>query len=243
MIEINKTLRYFRSIHFGTILIIMFIIIFIIGSIIPQNQTKDLYLDLYPDYISNIILFLGFNDIYRSFIFVFVSILFILNITYCSVYRMIKNFRLKKLYFGPDIIHIGLLVIIIGGLVSSITRLEDYIVAIEGDSIKISDEITIIVDDIEKRTYSNGSPKSYQTNLSASINGEISKKSIKVNSPLKISGLTIYQNNYGLTEFDKEYTGLKFIKDNGDIFILIGIILIGIGLILTYYKKIKEVKR
>ncbi|MBP7552730.1 MAG: cytochrome c biogenesis protein ResB [Spirochaetes bacterium] len=241
MKNINRTLKYFRSMRFGAILISTFIFFFITGSIIPQNQTNEIYLSLYPDFISDIIIFLGFNDIYRSFIFIFLSFLFILNLSYCSVYRIFKNIKIKKNYYGPDIIHIGLLVIIIGGLISSIARTEDYIVALEGDSIKISDDITIIVDDIEKITYPDGSPKSYQTNVSISVNGRITKKSIKVNSPLTISGVTAYQNNYGLTEFNKEYTGIKFIKDNGDIFIYIGIILIGAGLILTYLKKLREV--
>jgi len=243
MNNINKILKYFRSIHFGAALISLFIVFFILGIVIPQNQATDVYADLYPKRISDIIIFLGLNDIYRSFIFVFLSFLFVFNLSYCSVYRIFKNIKIKRLYFGPDIIHIGLLVIIVGGVVSSITRLEDYIVAIEGDSIKISEDITIIVGDIEKETYPDGSPKSYQTNVSVSANGEITKKSIKVNSPLKISGITVYQNNYGLTEFNEEYTGLKFIKDNGDVFILIGIILIGIGFLLTYYKKIKEGER
>jgi len=308
-------LKYVRSIKFGLFLIIILIILFLIGSIIPQNQTDSFYNDKYQPLCSNIILILGINNLYQSFIFIFIISLFFVNLLSCLIYRMYKNIRIKKNDFGPDFIHLGLLIIISGGMVSVFTRSEDLIYVSEGDSVEVFKDVTMNINKIEKSIYSDGSPRKYNTSVTVTEKNRNEKKNIKVNSPITIRGIAVYQTTYlvdaiasfqemnnkiisvkqneyfktdaaiyeffdyknirddevrysviylkkyinneyvdtiTLREFDnienfkfisiseKKYVGLKFVRDCGDIFIFIGILLVTIGLILTYTKKIME---
>ena len=44
-----------------------------------------------------------------------------------AITKLIKQKKVKNKHLGPDIIHIGLLIIIIGGAISLFTRVEDFL--------------------------------------------------------------------------------------------------------------------
>ena len=113
---------------------------------------------------------------------------------------------------GPDLIHIGILIILVGGLLG-IFRFSGYISLNETelgkvfppcsaeqrtDCIKNAD-FSIRVDSFRAERYPNSMMyKGYWTTLTVIDNGkEVKTKEIRVNDPLTYKGITFYQTNYG----------------------------------------------
>jgi cytochrome c biogenesis protein len=121
-----------------------------------------------------------------------------------------ERWRLSRL--GPDLIHLGILVILIGGLLG-IFRFEGYISLNETelgkvfppcsseqqvDCIKNAD-FAIRVDGFRAELYPDSMMyKDYWTTLTVIEDGrEVKTKEIEVNSPLTYKGITFYQTSYG----------------------------------------------
>ncbi len=121
-----------------------------------------------------------------------------------------ERWRFSRL--APDLIHLGILVILIGGLLG-IFRFEGYISLNEtelgklfppcsaeqqGDCIENAD-FGIRVDDFRAELYPQSMMyKDFWTTLTVIEDGqEVKSKQIEVNDPLAYKGITFYQTNYG----------------------------------------------
>ncbi|HYE10600.1 MAG TPA: cytochrome c biogenesis protein ResB, partial [Patescibacteria group bacterium] len=58
--------RFLRSMGFGVFLLVFILILSVIGTILPQNQGVQLYVEGYSEYIAEFILVLGLDHIYSS---------------------------------------------------------------------------------------------------------------------------------------------------------------------------------
>ncbi len=235
----------------------------ILGTVIPQGQSTLDYIRIYGHRWAKVILFLGLNDMYHSFWFRALLLLFSLNLIFCSLERLpgvlrslrrkrllsldeIKRFqnymvakkegleRLKKAFgdpvlsengsylfekgglapLGPYITHLGILVILVGGLIGSFFGIRgvinipegearSYIFVSKGDRfVKHQLPFVIRCRSFKVEFYSGTRvPKEYRSDLEIlSLNGTLIKKgTIRVNHPLKVMGYTIYQASYGRT--------------------------------------------
>lgn len=80
--------------------------------------------------------------------------------------------------------------------------------------------------------------KDFQSYIKIIDQGEaVLSKAVRVNYPLKYKGYTFYQSNYNPDELD--WTGLQVVKDPGVVWVFIGFIFLNIGLVITYYMKLK----
>lgn len=96
---IKKIGRFIIGLKFAIILFILIAIYSIIGTVIPQGATKEFYLHNYESF-RNIILLLQFNKVYSSFIYRTLLLLFIVNITGCTIKLLPSQIaRLKDDYF------------------------------------------------------------------------------------------------------------------------------------------------
>ncbi|HOJ62913.1 MAG TPA: cytochrome c biogenesis protein ResB [Spirochaetota bacterium] len=291
--------KFLKSIKTGIVLLIILVIFSTIAGIIPQGMDIEFYKNNYPTLIFYIIILIRFNNYFESPVFFIISTLFIINLSLCSIPRFILNLK-TKLIKGSDFIHIGLLVIIIGGIISIFTRVEDFRWFKIGERIDVGQGKFLEIEKIDLEKYENGKIKNYITQfyLYDSENKKIKEMILKVNYPVSINGINIYQNSYKIIDIVSlasdigikkivngdsistnsgnkytflkftdsklyfkeserimefnignkigeyvienaksiEMTGLKFVKDYGNISIIIGIILIFIGLILFYIK-------
>ncbi len=117
-------------------------------------------------------------------------------------------------YFGATIVHIGILVILAGGVMSLVTGKRGTVLLREGErtSLAMIDEnrkfplgFTVALDSFRVVFYENmpDRPKSYTSSVTITpVTGAPFKKDIRVNHPFMLDGITLYQSSYGLSEAD-----------------------------------------
>ncbi len=191
--------KFFRSVKLAIVLILIITFTSIISTFIPQNKEIIFYAEKYSAFISWLILITGFNSFFKSFIFIVPSGLFFINLSVCTFDRLKGRIQRKaKKRFGPDILHIGLLILLIGGMITFVGRTEAFVRMEEGNQISLTGGYTLTLKDFEFLKYENGRPKDWISTVMLEKDGEIIKKSfaIEVNRPLKAGNKKIYQISY-----------------------------------------------
>ncbi len=191
--------RFFLSVKLAIVLILIITLTSIVSTFIPQNKEIVFYTESYNAIISWFILTTGFNSFFKSFIFIIPSILFFINLSVCTFDRLKGRIQRKaKKRFGPDILHIGLLILIIGGMITFFGRTEAFVRMEEGDKINLTGGFILTLKDFEFLKYENGRPKDWISTVDLEKDGEIIKDSfaIEVNRPLKAGNKKIYQISY-----------------------------------------------
>ncbi|MBN1613296.1 MAG: cytochrome c biogenesis protein ResB [Deltaproteobacteria bacterium] len=112
-------------------------------------------------------------------------------------------------YFGPYIVHVGILIILGGAIAGFLLGFEGYTELGEGESTdtvymkgsKAAKKLpfTIRCDRFSLEFYDDGTPKRYRSDISF-LRGErlLSQGNILVNHPLQFEGFRFYQANYGI---------------------------------------------
>jgi len=154
--------NFFRSLKLAIVLILFITLTSLISTLIPQSKELEYYLGSYSRFTAWLIVSSGFDNFFRSFIFLAPSVLFFLNLSTCTFHRF-KNRLVKKAKkrFGPDILHIGLLVMIIGGVVTVAGREEGYSMLEIGESVNVPGGYVLTLENFEFLKYENGSPKDW----------------------------------------------------------------------------------
>jgi cytochrome c biogenesis protein len=101
--------------------------------------------------------------------------------------------------FGSDIVHVGLLVILIGGIISGFSGFRTNINISEGETVPVlGADFQIHLDKFETEYYPNGSVKDWKSTLTVIENDSPRlTKIIEVNHPLTYKGYVFYQSSYG----------------------------------------------
>ena len=157
---IGKTYKFFRSVKLAIVLILIITFTSIISTFIPQNREASFYIETYSRIASWFILSTGFDSFFKSFIFIFPSILFFVNLAVCTFDRLTGRLKRKvKKRFGPDILHIGLLILIVGGIITFTGRTEAFVKMAEGEKISLTGGYTLTLKSFDFLKYENGRPK------------------------------------------------------------------------------------
>ena len=141
-------------------------------------------------------------------------------------------FHLKKgyiSYLGPYIIHAGILIILVGALISSIFGFSGMMFIAEGErsnSIFLEGRrhhhvynlpFSLKCNKFVVEYYKNGMPKEYRSHITVIDKDKKFETTIKVNSPLDYKGYRFYQANFGVAsnptirlEITEKNTGKKF---------------------------------
>jgi len=196
--------NFFRSLKLAIVLILFITLTSLISTLIPQSKELEYYLGSYSRFTAWLIVSSGFDNFFRSFIFLAPSVLFFLNLSTCTFHRF-KNRLVKKAKkrFGPDILHIGLLVMIIGGVVTVAGREEGYSMLEIGESVNVPGGYVLTLENFEFLKYENGSPKDWISTVKVIKGDKIIHESypIEVNSPLKIGNVKLYQSSYDVQSY------------------------------------------
>lgn len=101
--------------------------------------------------------------------------------------------------FGADIVHLGLLVILAGGIISGMTVIKNDMQLYEGQTLPvIKADFQIRLDNFETEFHENGSVKDWKSTVTVIENEEEKlSKIIEVNHPLSYKGYMFYQASYG----------------------------------------------
>lgn len=231
-------LKFISSLRLTVVILSALIICSIPATLIMQNQNQLFYLQNYPGSLGALILKLGLNHYFSSVLFLFLIALFWINLLSCTVKRF--SLQLKrgvKGRYGPDVLHLGLLLLIAASLLSFMTRQEGSIFLAAGDSMILPSGRFMNVEEFIFEQYADGRPKSWITRVNISNSpderGEVIE--IAVNKPLRIDSLVLYQASYRPSTTVGVYnSGLMVTSDPARIYILISFFIIICGLILTF---------
>ncbi len=115
-------------------------------------------------------------------------------------------------YLGASIVHLSLLIILSGGIISLITGLRGHITLFEGESVKeavvaggllfpLGFEIELDSFKVEFYEDFHDRPKSYNSMVTVTFpDGSVLNKDIRVNDPLMLNNMTIFQSSYGVSD-------------------------------------------
>jgi cytochrome c biogenesis protein ResB len=159
---VGALFKFFRSVKLAIVLILIITFTSIISTFIPQNKEILFYMETYRKFTSWFILTSGFNSFFKSYIFIVPSVLFFLNLSVCTFDRLKGRIKRKaKNRFGPDILHVGLLILIIGGMITFMGRTEAFVRMEEGEVISLTGGYTLTLKDFDFLKYENGRPKDW----------------------------------------------------------------------------------
>lgn len=101
--------------------------------------------------------------------------------------------------FGADIVHVGILIILIGGILTGAGGFRRNLNIIEGQTVDVPQaDFQIRLDKFETEYYPKGAVKDWKSTLTVIESGkEIVTKTIEVNHPLSYKGYVFYQSSYG----------------------------------------------
>lgn len=196
------------SVKLAAALIVLIALLAAAGGIVPQGRMEQFYLQKFPGTPARVILSLGLDDVFGGIPFLALVALFTVNLTVCSFHRFIGEFKKPRANrrHGPDILHIGLLVFILGGILSVRTRTEALLYLGAGDSAELPDGSRIVLVDLKEERYPDGRAKSWESLVfieeSAGAGGltatadPAAVRRIKVNSPLRHKDYTLYQQDW-----------------------------------------------
>ena len=256
----KSLIKFFRSVRLAIVLIIIITIVSIIGTLIPQHRPPIEYIDRYGQ-LANLLIRLEFTNLYHSWWFLGLLVLFSLNILVCTLTRFTPklrrafrpsldfekksllvlkvNKRLKKNknlnqsrdelkkelasrhyrikekkrnnqvyflarrrmlgFFGSDIVHLGLLTILVGGIISGMGGSGANLQISEGQILPIPKAgFELRLDKFETEFYPSGAVKDWKSTLTVIKGGkQLLTKIVEVNHPLSYKGYVFYQSSYG----------------------------------------------
>jgi hypothetical protein len=184
-------------IRLAVVLIILITFGSVLATIIPQHQPADFYSSRYSTAFADLILFFSINDFFHSAVFYGLIDAFFVDLTVCSVVRIVTRLssRAPK-RFGPDLIHLGLLLVIIAGVISSMAREEIAFSMNPGESRALPGGYRITLVSFDFKRYPDGRPKDWISHLLVAKDGASTQYEIEVNRPLTLGGVTLYQSSY-----------------------------------------------
>ena len=189
-----------RSLKLAIILIAILGLLAAAGGLIPQGAASDFYAAHYSGLLGRLIERLSFNTMFSSPLFLASTALFALNLTLCSFQRFTVQLSLpgKLRRHGPDILHIGLIILILGGTWSSRLHEETSFSLTIGAETSLPGGEMLRLEDFTFERYPDGRPKVWNSRISIDADGEtvVTDYPLRVNHPLRYKGYTVYQSGY-----------------------------------------------
>jgi cytochrome c biogenesis protein len=108
--------------------------------------------------------------------------------------------RKKRLgWFGSDVVHIGLLIILIGGFASSLAGRRADLALREGETVDVPRaDFRVRLDKFETEYYPQGGVKDWKSTITVLEKGAaVLTRIVEVNHPLTHRGVSFYQTSYG----------------------------------------------
>ncbi|MFW6181076.1 MAG: cytochrome c biogenesis protein ResB, partial [Spirochaetota bacterium] len=188
--------RFFRSTRLAAALLLVIAALGITSTLIPQGAA---YYQRHADQpLVRLVTSLHLHEMFRSPLFLMTAGVFFLNLAVCTVDRVLRRARRgAPMRLGPDLIHTGILILIIAGTLSFLARKEARLGLHEGESVELPRGYRLTLVSFERTTYADGRPKDFVSLVEVRRHGgEPGGSAIRVNSPLKIGNLRVYQDSY-----------------------------------------------
>jgi cytochrome c biogenesis protein len=193
---------FFASTFLAVILLIVLAAVSILGTIIPQNESPQVYQKLYGEVFSQLFYGLGLTSLFGSFFFKILLTILAISLFSCSLRRLILALRGKLNFYlwGSFLAHLAVLVIYLGVIYGGWAGFS-YSTGIEKGSTLIErhGNFSLRLNDFNAKFDERGRPLLFSSDLSVFESGkEVLRKTISVNDPLAYRGIKFYQSSYGL---------------------------------------------
>lgn len=174
----------------------------ILATLVPQGLPPEAYYESYPRLIAPLIVDTGFSHFFSSILFIIPAFVFFINLSACTIKRFVRELKKKgPKRFGPDILHIGLMALVIGGAWSYSGKQEGSVTLRPGESVNLPDGSVVVLKDFRFERYDDGRPRDWVSVLDVMKDEKLVKEGfeLRVNTPLRYEGLTLYQASYSQT--------------------------------------------
>ncbi|MFC1520976.1 cytochrome c biogenesis protein ResB [Elusimicrobiota bacterium] len=129
--------KFLASVKLLFWLIPMIMLLSLIGTLIPQGESQAWYYQRYGNSLADVFMSAGLTDVYHAFYFVGLLFVLALNLALCSL-KKISDHGWRPGFF---VTHTGILIILIGGMISGIWGKHGILPLYEGESgnqVKVS---------------------------------------------------------------------------------------------------------
>jgi cytochrome c biogenesis protein len=233
-----------RSLKLTVILVSYLVIASAVSTFIPQSEPAAHYRHFYPGPVAAVILAAGFDHFFSSFFFLAPSGCFFINLAACTLYRFFRELKKRAgKNFGPDILHGGLLLLIVFAFLSVFNRMEGSITLAPGESVLLPGGDTLVLENFEFIKYPDGRPRAWISTVTVfnSSGPVLQSYPLEVNHPVKLQGFTLYQWSYSDTPKGL-VTVIQAVRDPLYGLVLVAFILIGGGTCITLFGKLRRFK-
>jgi cytochrome c biogenesis protein len=191
----NSLLSFLRSPRLAILLIAVMATLAALATFVPQGRDPAFYRERFGSGAAWTIGALGLDRFFASPIFLAPAGLFTINLTVCSVDRWTARRRSgARPRYGPDLVHLGLLVLIAGGILSATLRREELFYLGEGDVAELPGGSRLRLESFRSLTYESGAPKDWISSVRVEQSGrEARLVDVEVNHPLRLGGIRIFQ--------------------------------------------------
>lgn len=185
---------FFTNIWLLVVLLLFLLFFLVAGSFLPM----DLIAAAEHNSFFALLVKLGFGDFFHSAVFAGLLVLMWLNLTACTIKRMLK-LPVTWYYVGTHLGHVGLVLVLLGGFVSQFWGWkQEEVFFLNQTKTVLKGGFDLRANDFQIETFPDGAIKAFIGDVSVLENGrEVVRKKILVNKPLVYRGAYIYQAAYG----------------------------------------------
>lgn len=153
------------------------------------------------------------GNFYQIPVFKLLLMLLLVNMILCTFNRIKLTFRVLLKRFGRRVwyrqlgiftLHLGIILVLVGGLIYSVSGQNDRIHLLAGDRVDIAKVLdirhpfTLQLDEFRIEFNEDGSPSQYISEVTVLENGQVTDQiAISVNHPLNYQGVKAYQTSFG----------------------------------------------
>jgi len=195
----NHVYRSLKSVRLAIVLILLILVTSLASTFVPQGEDAAFYRSHYSPGAAGAITGTGFDHFFSSVPFLLLVALFVLNLGTCTVDRLARRLRTRApLRLGPDLVHVALLVLVVGAVVSGLGRHDAFVEMAAGQEAALTPHYTIRVVSLEHSTYDNGAPRAWVSTVDVLRDGAVERSAvpIRVNHPLRLTGVSVYQASW-----------------------------------------------
>ena len=141
---------------------------------------------------------------FTSILFLLPAGLFFVNLAACSIDRFVRELRRPtRRRHGPDILHLGLLLLVVGAVLSFSGRQTGSVNLAKGDQVEMPGGRLLVLEDFARTTYPDGRPRDWVSTVRVERGGreEVRSFPLRVNHPLRLGRISIYQSSYAVETF------------------------------------------
>ncbi|MFI5368444.1 MAG: cytochrome c biogenesis protein ResB, partial [Spirochaetia bacterium] len=198
--DVKAVYRFFKSVRLTIVLILVIAVLSLLASLVPQGRSDSWYRSHYSPFLGSLILLADLPRFFRSAGFLVPALFLTLNLAVCAD-RVVRRVRDKaRPRYGPDLVHLGLLILIAGGVITALGRQETTWSLAVGEDAALDSTYALHLLSLQYLKYDNGAPKEWTSTVRVTRSGsvEIPSFPIRVNQPLRLKGLSVYQTAWEL---------------------------------------------